>query len=118
MEFSNRVTNFELLNSEFDLLQTGIEELVALKDFPEEYKERKKFSDTFYKLQSTAKVILSKQKSNTDGQSCTSLSYQDFNVKLPQIHLPKFADDSETWLVFRDTYVILIHDNTSLSNIQ
>lgn len=34
VEYSDRVTNFETLNSEFDVLQTEIEELVPLKDFP------------------------------------------------------------------------------------
>lgn len=48
------------MNCEFDALQTEIEEVVPLAELPEQYKERKTFSDTFYRLQSNAKIILNK----------------------------------------------------------
>nr|XP_022905464.1 uncharacterized protein LOC111417425 [Onthophagus taurus] len=40
------------------------------------------------------------------------------NVKLPQIHMPTFHGNYEEWIEFRDTFVALVHDNNSLSNIQ
>lgn len=39
-------------------------------------------------------------------------------VKLPTIKIPTFDGKYEDWLEFRDTYLSLIHENESISDIQ
>ncbi|XP_070508914.1 uncharacterized protein [Chironomus tepperi] len=38
-------------------------------------------------------------------------------VKLPEIKLPEFDGSFDKWLTFRDTYLSLVHTNSSFSNI-
>lgn len=121
IQFKDRLTNLEYLNSEFDVIQSEIEEEIPVVELPLQYEKRRKFSNNFYNSLSNAKFILKQhdeRSSETDGQSAISSIRQDFNIKLPQIQLPKFVDDSESWLEFRDTYLSLIHENSSLTSIQ
>lgn len=39
-------------------------------------------------------------------------------VKLPKISLPSFSGSYHTWLSFKNRYTNLIHDSTSLSNVE
>lgn len=39
-------------------------------------------------------------------------------VKLPTIQIPKFSGKYGSWLEFRDTFISLIHSNTSITSIQ
>ncbi|KAL0860192.1 hypothetical protein ABMA27_010499 [Loxostege sticticalis] len=39
-------------------------------------------------------------------------------VKLPEIHIPKFSGNYTEWITFRDLFVSMIHKNESLDNVQ
>ena len=43
--------------------------------------------------------------------------HQVRKVKLPEIKLPEFDGSFDKWLTFRDTFVSLVHMNSSFSNI-
>ena len=43
--------------------------------------------------------------------------HQIRKIKLPEIKLPEFDGSFDKWLTFRDTFVSLVHTNSSFSNI-
>ncbi|XP_069355400.1 uncharacterized protein [Maniola hyperantus] len=122
-ELEYRFRKIEQLYSDFDTLQTEIE---TLTEPPETaYQDREAFDGTYFRLLSEAQVLLSPQP-NTHGRRSSILSddsiqsneerRHDF-VRLPKINLPHFDGDYQHWLEFRDTYLSLIHNNNSISDI-
>lgn len=45
-------------------------------------------------------------------------SFANADVKLAKINIPTFTGTYATWKSFQDLYIALIHNNTSLSNVQ
>jgi len=39
-------------------------------------------------------------------------------VKLPQLSIPKFSGNLQDWVTFKDTFLSLVGDSTTISNIQ
>lgn len=62
---------------------------------------------------------LSEQKKLTQQPQIHHVEQQQPSVttKLPAIHLPTFSGDYREWLSFHDVFKSLVHDNTSLSNV-
>ena len=40
------------------------------------------------------------------------------NIKLPQMNLREFDGSYSDWLQFKDTFIALVHENKSLTDIQ
>lgn len=43
---------------------------------------------------------------------------QQLELKLPTLRLPEFKGDCEEWLLFKDAYKAMIHQNAKLTAIQ
>ncbi|KAJ0169222.1 hypothetical protein K1T71_015282 [Dendrolimus kikuchii] len=97
-ELEYRMNRMDSVLVDYDALQTEIE---SLSDNPDEQlTERGHFESQFYSAMSLSRTMLA----------------PDF-VRLPKIDLPHFDGDYQHWLGFRDTYLSLIHNNNSLSDI-
>ncbi|KAJ0177755.1 hypothetical protein K1T71_006628 [Dendrolimus kikuchii] len=105
---------------DYDVLQTEIE---SLSDNPDEQLTERGHSESqFYSAMSLARTMLApghaqlRAGSVATGDDTMTSRHQDF-VRLPKIDLPHFDGDYQHWLGFRDTYLSLIHNNNSLSDI-
>lgn len=129
IELESRLERANRLLLEFEQIQTDLEEIVGLDKFQEQMNERRTFENEFFQTIAEAKGIL------TDGifeqnKKPTVLAPNNnpllntpgpiglSGVRLPQINLPKFLGNYDTWLEFRDTFESLIHFNTSIGDIQ
>ncbi|XP_049879678.1 uncharacterized protein LOC126376395 [Pectinophora gossypiella] len=72
------------------------------------------------KLKDDSRVcMLSAQPSaSTSVSTIQNATTQSCEVKLPQIHLPKFSGGYEEWETFHDMFRSLIHNNANLSAVQ
>lgn len=113
------------LQDEFDKLQTELEGLSDSKEITKLFAEREKFKSKYYAAVAQAHQLLGPKRGRDEQtqrrQSTASADSElsgghDF-VRLPEIDLPSFEGDFQDWLEFRDTYISLIHNNKTISNI-
>ncbi|CAG9135002.1 unnamed protein product [Plutella xylostella] len=121
LELEMRVSRLEVLYSEFDALQTELE--LLSEDVDERYSEREQFETQYYAQLSRARELLAAAPApaapapSLDGARSSGSGCKHDFVRLPKIDLPHFDGDYQHWLQFRDTYISLIHNNSSISNI-
>ena len=120
LKLSNKLERALNLIDAFCEVQDQIDEISNNLD--NELKEREEFDDQYDTVITTAQIILerTKDKSVTGDSTPHSSSCAEMksSVVLPQINLPKFKGDHESWLEFRGTFEALIHNNELLSNMQ
>lgn len=87
--------------------------------------ERERFENDFFSITSLVKQFLDIHDGETnrvENVSSRSSSVADLNVlsniRLPQLNLPTFDGSLDQWLFFRDSFGSIIHQNTSMSNVQ
>lgn len=121
LELSGRFNKFDALYSEFDELQTEIE---LLTDKPEEaYEVRAQFETQYHAMFALAQSLMSsadvkaREGFMTGSEGSTSGGTRNNFIRLPKIDLPHFDGGYQYWLEFRDTYLSLIHQNSSIDNI-
>ncbi|CAG9088402.1 unnamed protein product [Plutella xylostella] len=121
LELEMRASRLEVLYSEFDALQTELE--LLSEDVDERYGEREQFETQYYAQLSRARELLAAAPApaapapSLDGARSSGSGCKHDFVRLPKIDLPHFDGDYQHWLQFRDTYISLIHNNSSISNI-
>ncbi|KAK9688527.1 Protein of unknown function (DUF1759) [Popillia japonica] len=87
------------------------------------------FETEYYNITSKAKDLLNKVNANSANNysgrssphshgSCSVHSNSHSFIKLPTISLPKFKGDIENWIEFREIFNDLIHENSSIKEIQ
>ncbi|KAJ0169355.1 hypothetical protein K1T71_015239 [Dendrolimus kikuchii] len=97
-------------------------EIETLSESPESaFLDRETFDSNYFRLVSEASILLNQSRrrssaASDDGSSSSRECRHDF-VRLPKIDLPHFNGDYQHWLEFRDTYISLIHNNTTISEI-
>lgn len=119
----------KLIYSEYDVVQTDIEQLTADPD--SQFNERETFESTYHSLIASARCMLKVTEGDlassprSVSQAGSIVSQPDENeiiaikpVKLPDIKLPVFSGDYNMWLEFRDLYLSLIHDREDMDPIQ
>ncbi|CAH2108864.1 unnamed protein product [Euphydryas editha] len=121
-EMECRLSKFESLYAEFDQLQIKLEELCDPPD--EQYADREAFESQYYQLLSRGRHLLATADNNGRDDSVAGSghrsgifdqSYNHFN--LPKINIPTFSGNYLHWLEFRDTFLSMIHNNKTISNI-
>lgn len=138
-ELKSRSQNLVGVLKDFNEIQAIIECKCDDDDLGKEYDERENFENDYFKVTSIINDLIeqcSTQKGTaitiTDQNSGEAHSSGDMGgssghatqnetitgLKLPTIHLPKFSGLFTNWLEFKDVFVSLIHDNTSVSSIQ
>lgn len=123
LDLEERFNKFEALHSEFDAFQTQIE--VLSDDDESALTEREDFDRQFFNLVALTRSLLGVSANNgatseagfKDADSGAHVSFRNSFVRLPKIDLPHFDGNYQCWLEFRDTFGSLIHDNTSISDI-
>ncbi|XP_046476713.2 uncharacterized protein [Neodiprion pinetum] len=71
-----------------------------------------------YEQQLVQQVIAQQPPQNPDGAGIQRAEQQRIDIKLPVLALPEFKGDFNEWLLFKDAFQSMIHDNVSLSAIQ
>lgn len=74
--------------------------------------------DLYICLQGDLKDMLLSMPNTSSNQTSIHKAINPLNVKLPRIELPTFSGRYEDWPTFRDMFISLIHNNTSLCNVQ
>lgn len=123
-ELDCRLNKIDSLYGAYDELQTEVESISEDQDL--QFKERESFESQFYTLVSSAHTLLNSSAQRREPRPGSAASVgaghgadtanHDF-VRLPKIDMPHFGGDFQYWLEFRDTYLSLIHNNNSISNI-
>lgn len=118
-EFEVRYDDSRSLLDQFKEIQSQIETLDAAE--LDNMQTRREFEKRFYAAISSSKKI-AKQNSQNNSSSAASTSStprpQSDHIRLPKIDLPKFTGLYEDWLPFHDTFKSLIHENTSINDVQ
>ncbi|XP_029163718.1 uncharacterized protein LOC114936567 [Nylanderia fulva] len=122
VEIRSRIEKAEQLWIEFDTIQNKIEDI---DDSDIQESERITFEDLYHELLSKARTISMIEGSTS---SATNFNIQPIAqndplivrpmVKLPNIDLPKFDENYERWIPFRDLFESLIASNVVLLNVQ
>lgn len=115
-----RVENLRLVHTDFEQIQTKIENICDESNLTEEFDQRSNFFDTISNVLAQAQVILDScisVHSQIKVESPNMLSHIQ-GVKLPTINLPKFQGNYDSWLEFKDLFESLINSNQSISKIQ
>lgn len=117
-ELESRLNKIEIIINEFDVIQYKLDCLIETDN-----DERESFENRYYSLSACAKSIISKnveldQKSNISPTQSLDGSIRNYNINLPKINLPVFHGDYEKWLEYHDTFKSMIHNQTSIGNIQ
>lgn len=113
----------------FNDTQTQIE-IIRTKDdeqwkriTQEEKGERIVFEDCYYQaLDITCSIITATRECFTTSREYFAVQKNKAQpttgniVKLPTLKLPIFAGEYEQWMLFKDAFTSLIHDNSKLSN--
>ncbi|XP_011170871.3 uncharacterized protein LOC105203691 [Solenopsis invicta] len=89
----------------------------------EEVTDRIAFEEMFYSLCARFRQLLNSDNTSGARRGSTQSAIRANNetishVRLPKINLPTFSGRYDDWFPFRDTFVTIIHNNTSLSDIQ
>lgn len=128
IELKKRLEKIEPLLEKFNEIQCQIEFLTTEPD--SQIQQTELFENAYYRHVALAKTIIVKHSkrelgaqsehtgvSQVSANSQASATNPNF-VKLPTISLPKFEGQPDTWLEFRDSFMSLIHQNESISDIQ
>ncbi|XP_028162234.1 uncharacterized protein LOC114354174 [Ostrinia furnacalis] len=115
MDLKLRIQGVTSLYTEFNCIQTQLEEAVLDSDLDEQLNQRESFEDSYYTVLAKAECIILKSNAST-----TKLNgnHNLNSVKLPTITIPTFDGSYEHWLEFRDTFLSLVHNSTEISSIQ
>ncbi|XP_065081813.1 uncharacterized protein LOC135704278 [Ochlerotatus camptorhynchus] len=118
-EIPVRLENLDKVWTDFQSTQSELESVDETID--EQLKERVDFETAYYRVKG---LLLSKNKSplstsmTTSSSSSSQVHGSSSHVRLPDLKLPTFSGNIDTWLNFHDLYVSLVHSSVKLSNIQ
>lgn len=109
VKLTTRVDVAVTLRSEFDFVQTSIEQLQLDDEHQDKHgAKRASFEERYYSLISEAKRML----------QISQTSYSNTNVALHPIHVPEFSGSYNKWTAFHDAFKSLIHENKAFANVQ
>lgn len=123
-ELNTRLTKIQALYDDFDANQTQIENSNTIPD--DDFAERQNFESTYFGAIAAAQDLLSRHSAgggrpsgsnDLESVAGSNVASPTPNIKLPTINLPLFSGRYQDWLEYRDTYLSLIHENSSIPNI-
>ncbi|KAJ3645739.1 hypothetical protein Zmor_023375 [Zophobas morio] len=108
---------------EFSEVQSCIEQGAAnATELAEEADKRVDFEDLYYETVAAIESLLTRHTANTEKNGSTVTPPSNTNdqtkIKLPVLTLPEFSGSFSEWLAFKDTFKSVIHENTTLSNVE
>lgn len=91
----------------------------------QEQGEREIFEDAYYKAVDQARSIIAAAQALAlpalipeMQQVARPEAAGNVEIKLPTLKLPTFSGEYDQWMLFKDAFQSLIHDNRKLSNVQ
>lgn len=114
IDINLRIQNAVTLFSEFNVIQSQIEESVADVDLDGQLEHRELFESNYFKTLALAQSMCSNVAISNENTSEVNHS----TIKLPTIIMPTFSGEYDQWLEFRDTFTSLVHNSREISNIQ
>ncbi|XP_055632492.1 uncharacterized protein LOC129772973 [Toxorhynchites rutilus septentrionalis] len=119
LEVPVRLEHLQKLWTDLDSVQSDLE----MQDddaLDELLKERMAFESLFYKAKGF--LLAMNKQPTTSIASLASHSHhlpaQSSHIRLPDVRLPTFSGNIDTWLNFHDLFVSLVHSSADLSSIQ
>lgn len=117
------VIRIEMLDSLWKQYSEVQEQIELLEDLSGEEisQERLWFQNLYVELKALLVSKLPAQAVTTDQNRAATVPSTNnvaHSIRLPEIQIPKFDGDPESWIEFRDTFKSLIHTNPNLSAIQ
>ncbi|XP_018378048.1 PREDICTED: uncharacterized protein LOC108770819 [Trachymyrmex cornetzi] len=124
-QLSERKAKIEATWSQFDEVQSEIEELLDSADMLETHElDRNEFEETYYDITSRFQELIISRGATSNPVTETRPANINRNrvsgtsLKLPKIDLPSFSGSYEEWYPFHDTFQSLIHRDRSINEIQ
>ncbi|KAI5644501.1 pao retrotransposon peptidase domain-containing protein [Phthorimaea operculella] len=119
-EFAVRAQDLGSLRIEFERCVSEINAMSKrhLPEFVPSYKEVQEFDILYYEIKKVASCISSSVKTEPKVKNETTGAEAKCRVKLPELQIYKFDGKVENWTTFRDTFRTLIHENSTISNIE
>jgi hypothetical protein len=104
---------------EFNKLHDEIEDYIPIADLDAENDERLIFEELFFNTISKIDSLLkANEMAKLTNQGAVVNSSRNDRIKLSTISLPAFSGSFEKWLSFRDSFIKLIHNNETLTDIE
>jgi hypothetical protein len=104
---------------EFNKLHDEIEDYIPIADLDAENDERLIFEELFFNTISKIDSLLkANEMAKLTNQGAVVNSSRNDRIKLSTISLPEFSGSFEKWLSFRDSFIKLIHNNETLTDIE
>ncbi|XP_059048262.1 uncharacterized protein LOC131843606 [Achroia grisella] len=120
--FRARYKNIESLKESFyEINQTiNLKHLEAGWSSEPDTKLLESFDELYYSVIEIAEVVLSTKMSDPQLMTIPSSSIENkpYQVRLPKLHVPIFDSNIINFQTFKDSYLPLIHNNNSLSDIE
>ncbi|XP_055614961.1 uncharacterized protein LOC129761273 [Toxorhynchites rutilus septentrionalis] len=105
--------------TEFNKIQVELETCDEAPEAIDQYfKEKAEFETQYYKVKGFLLQHCQIPATNAPSSAPHTRSHNSSNVKLPDVKLPVFAGNYESWLNFHDLFVSLVHSSSELSSIQ
>lgn len=117
---NERFVRCESLWDNFDKIQLELEFLDEAHE-PENSEQRNNFEEMYFETICLFKEKLQSRSLSDSNIVSSELSQRNVNsnvVKLPPLDLPSFEGCYDQWTNFFDSFMALIHSNTSLTNVQ
>ncbi|XP_047985748.1 uncharacterized protein LOC125225976 [Leguminivora glycinivorella] len=102
------------LYTEFNNIQSKIEDVLPETDLDAQLDARDEFEAEYYSIMAQAEKLVKDEVKIDSDKSSNALK----SVKLPTISLPSFDGSHEHWIAFRDTFSSLVHNSQEISDIQ
>ncbi|XP_062714102.1 uncharacterized protein LOC115267934 [Aedes albopictus] len=115
-----RLENLNRLWTDIQKTQSELESIDEAS-VDEQIKERTEFETAYYRVKGGLLAVNKSPVAHTvqsPSPSSSQIHVPSSHVRLPDVKLPVFSGNIDTWLNFHDLFVSLVHSSVELSNIQ
>lgn len=119
--FKSRFSRVQSIREEFVQLNEKIQalQLMINPDQAIDQSSISSFDDLYYAVIVASDALDNgKRIINSGAPAILPATHPSVNARLPKLELPKFDSHIENWQTFYDTFTTLIHENTSISQVE
>lgn len=116
-ELKLRIVGSQSLMNDFNQVQSKIEDISPESEIEKQLESREEFEREYYIVLAIAECLTSTDEKSTSISELPAPSSNNA-IKLPAISIPNFDGSYEHWLEFRDTFISLVHNCKSITQIQ
>lgn len=115
-ELKLRVVGSQNLINDFNQVQGKIEDISSELDIEKQLESREEFEREYYNVLALVECMTSNDEKSINMSDLPNTSSN--SIKLPIITIPNFDGSYEHWLEFRDTFMSLVHNCKTITQIQ